>query len=225
MPSSNSRDGDQRHHDLRSTLTRQRILDSARQLFLLNGSAGVSIDQIAAQAGVSRASFYRYFNSKDVVFGSLITTEAERIARALPSIDPDDPDPCSALCQIGIAILETLNNPTTVATLRLVIGALGRFPQLGEEFLRNSLGLTVERIAAYLDARTADCDVRIDDSLAAAEEFARRCFGHMIERVLVPDQPFLTEAECTVVVEDILQNYANRRRDGARHGERRPHDA
>ena len=144
MPSNNPPHSDKRPHDLRSTLTKRQILDGARQVFLLNGYAGASIDQIINQSGVSKGSIYHHFDSKDVLFRSLIAAEAERIARALPTIDQDDPDPCSALRQIGMAILETLNNPATIATLRLIIGALGRFPGLGEEFLRNSLGQTVE---------------------------------------------------------------------------------
>lgn len=219
MPSNNPPGGSERQPDLRSTLTKRQILDGARQVFLMNGFAGASIDQITAQSGVSKASVYRYFDSKDALFGSLIAAEAERIARALPSIDPDDPDPGSALHQIGTAILETLNNPTTVATLRVIIGALGHFPQLGEEFRQNSLGPTVKQIAAYLDVGAAACDVRIDDSRAAADEFVRRCLAHVTERVLVPGLSFLTEAECTAVVEDILRNAGVRwRRDSVRHG-------
>lgn len=218
MPSDSQPGDSERQPDLRSTLTKRQILDGARQVFLMNGFAGASIDQITAQAGVSKASLYRYFNSKDALFGSLIAAEAERIARALPSIDSDDPDPGSALRQIGIAILETLSNPTTVVTLRLIIGALGRFPQLGEQFLRKSLGPTVEGIAAHVDVRATACEGRIDDSRAAAEEFARRCLAHVIECVLVPGQPFLTEAECTAVVEEILRNAGIRWRVGTRHG-------
>jgi TetR/AcrR family transcriptional regulator, mexJK operon transcriptional repressor len=178
MPSNNPCPGDKRQHDLRSTLTKRQILDGARQVFLLNGYAGASIDQIISQSGVSKGSIYHHFDSKDALFRSLIAAEAERIARALPPIDQDDPDPNSALRQIGIAILETLNNPATIATLRLIIGALGRDPGLGEEFLRNSLGQTVERIAADLDVRAAAGNLRIGNSRAAAEEFARRCLAH-----------------------------------------------
>ena len=207
-------------HDLRSTLTKSKILDGARQVFLLNGYAGASIDQITNQSGVSKGSIYHHFDSKDVLFNSLVAAEAERIARVLPSIDQDDSDPCSALRQIGIAVLETLNNPATIATLRLIIGALGRFPGLGEEFLRNSLGQTVEQIAAYLDVRATAGTLRIGNSRAAAEEFARRCLAHVMERVLVPHQPCLTEAECTAMVDDILRNCGIRWRDAVPHGAR-----
>ena len=220
MPSNNPPHSDKRPHDLRGTLTRHRILESAREVFLLNGYTSASIDQIINQSGVSKGSIYHHFDSKDALFKSLIAAEAERIARALPPIDHDDPDPCSALRQIGTAVLETLNNPATIATLRLIIGALGRFPGLGEEFLRNSLGQTVEQIAAYLDVLATAGTLRIGNSRAAAEEFARRCLAHVMERVLVPHQPCLTEAEWTGMVDDILRNCGIRWRDAVSHGGR-----
>ncbi|WP_262266116.1 TetR/AcrR family transcriptional regulator [Microvirga yunnanensis] len=219
MPNDNPPHSDKRPHDLRSTLTKRQILDGARQVFLLNGYAGTSIDQIINQSGVSKGSIYHHFDSKDALFRALIAAEAERIARALPSVDQDDPDPCSALRQIGLAVLETLNNPATIATLRLIIGALGRFPGLGEEFLRNSLGQTAEQIAAYLDLRASAGSLRIRSSRAAAEEFARQFMAHVMERVLVPHKPCLTEAECTAVVEDILRNSDIRRDTGRTAGE------
>lgn len=201
MPNDN-----ERRHDLRNSLTRRRIVEGARQVFLLNGFRGTSIDQIAADAAVSKRSLHHHFGSKEALFRSLVAEEAQRIAAALPSIDRDEPDPCSALRQIGGAVLETLNHPTTVTTLRLIIGALGNFPRLGEEFLRASLGPTIEQIATYLDLQAASGTVRIDNSRAAAEEFARQCLAHVIERLLVPGQAFLTEADCTAAVGDILRN-------------------
>ena len=201
MPNDN-----ERRHDLRNSLTRSRIVEGARQVFLLNGFRGTSIDQIATEVAVSKRSLHHHFGSKDALFRSLISEEAQRIAAALPAIDRDEPGPCSALRQIGSAMLETLNHPTTVTTLRLIIGALGSFPRLGEEFLRASLGPTVEQIATYLDLQAASGTVRIDNSRSAAEEFARQCLAHVIERLLVPGQAFPTEAECTAVIGDILRN-------------------
>lgn len=188
-------------------------------MFLLNGFRGASIDQIAAEAAVSKRSLLHHFGSKDALFRSLVTEEGERIAAALPSLDRDEPDPCSALRQIGGAVLETLNHPTTVATLRLIIGALGRFPRLGEEFLRTSLGPTMEQIATYLDLQSASGAIRIENSRATAEEFARQSLAHVIERLLVPGQAALTEAECAAVVGDILRNCSVRWQHGlTRHG-------
>ena len=62
----------------------------------------------------------------------------------------------------------------------------------------------MEGIAAYLDVNSASNGIRIVNSYAAAEEFARRCLTHVIERVLVPHHH--DGSECTAVIKDILRN-------------------
>lgn len=41
------------------------LLQTARELFSKNGFAAVTVDQIVETAGVSRSSFFRYFDTKD----------------------------------------------------------------------------------------------------------------------------------------------------------------
>lgn len=41
------------------------LLKTARELFSRNGFAAVTVDQIVETAGVSRSSFFRYFDTKD----------------------------------------------------------------------------------------------------------------------------------------------------------------
>jgi AcrR family transcriptional regulator len=196
--------GDGRTADLRSILKKRQILDGARQVFLLNGYAEASMDEIAVQAGVSKGTLYNHFDSKDDLFRSLIGAEAGRIIRELPSPDLEDPNSAAALRQIGIAILKVMEAPATVATLRLVIGALGRFPRLGEEFFTQTLGPTVERIAEYLDIHVAAGSIQIQDTHSAAEQFVRWCLAHAMERVLVPGQSLQTEADWSAWVEQVL---------------------
>jgi AcrR family transcriptional regulator len=44
---------------------RQRILDSAYDLFSRHGIRGVGVDEVIARAGVAKATLYRHFSSKD----------------------------------------------------------------------------------------------------------------------------------------------------------------
>jgi TetR/AcrR family transcriptional regulator, mexJK operon transcriptional repressor len=81
-------------------------------------------------------------------------------------------DPASALMEVGIAFLEVMEAPATVATLRWVIGALGCFPRLDEEFLTQNFGHIVTKIAEYFDTREAGGDSRNQDPHSAAEQFA-----------------------------------------------------
>jgi AcrR family transcriptional regulator len=57
---------------------RERILDTAVQLFYRDGIRAVGVDTIVEQSGVSKTSLYRVFDSKD----ALITAVADRQNRA-----------------------------------------------------------------------------------------------------------------------------------------------
>jgi TetR/AcrR family transcriptional regulator, mexJK operon transcriptional repressor len=190
--------------NLRIIRKKRQILDGARRIFLQNGYVEASMEEIAVQAGVSKGTLYNHFHNKDDLFKSLIHSEASRIAGKLPSPNLEGPNSGSALIPIGISILQVMEAAATVSTLRLVIGSLGRFPNLGEEFLMRSLGQTVEWIAEFLETHGAADGLPIQDSFAAAEQFTRRCLAPALERVLLPDRFRNTEADCSAWVAQAL---------------------
>jgi len=51
---------------------REKIVDSARRLFNLNGFDGVSVDAIMAEAGLTRGAFYSYFNGKSELYAEVL---------------------------------------------------------------------------------------------------------------------------------------------------------
>ena len=51
---------------------RSRIVESARQLFNLNGFERVSLDSIMAHAGLTRGAFYAYFESKSNLYAEVL---------------------------------------------------------------------------------------------------------------------------------------------------------
>jgi AcrR family transcriptional regulator len=61
----------------RANRTIATILDATRQIFLVRGYAGTTIDEIARVAGLSRGSFYTYFPSKRDV---LLTLGADSLS-------------------------------------------------------------------------------------------------------------------------------------------------
>ena len=52
--------------------TRKRILRSARRLFNRRGLSGVTIDEIMADAGLTRGGFYKHFNTKEELYTAAI---------------------------------------------------------------------------------------------------------------------------------------------------------
>lgn len=55
----------------RKLATRQRLLDSARELFAEQGFEATTVEQIAARAGVAKGTFFNYFERKEAVLYNL----------------------------------------------------------------------------------------------------------------------------------------------------------
>ncbi len=69
---------------------RQHILTAARDLFAKRGYHQTTIDDIVAEAGVARGTFYLYFEDKRAVFVDLIDRFNARISMAIMRIDTAD---------------------------------------------------------------------------------------------------------------------------------------
>ena len=69
---------------------RLKLIRSAAELFLTKGSAGVSMQDVAEAANVSRATLYTYFSSKDEIFDAavdgIIFSVSDRAKKALREI-------------------------------------------------------------------------------------------------------------------------------------------
>jgi AcrR family transcriptional regulator len=56
---------------------------AAEQLFLERGIEGTSVDDLTQHAGMSKGSFYRYFDDKEQLVGALLAPFGERVREAL----------------------------------------------------------------------------------------------------------------------------------------------
>ena len=68
--------------------TREKLLDAAADLFQARGVAAVSLDEVAAHAGVTKGAIYGNFTSKDDL---VFAVTAERTSKAVPVFDGDAP--------------------------------------------------------------------------------------------------------------------------------------
>jgi AcrR family transcriptional regulator len=75
---------------LQKTERRQQILGVARELFSKRGYHQTTIDDIVAQAGVARGTFYLYFEDKRAVFSDLVDRFAGQLSMAIVRIVTDD---------------------------------------------------------------------------------------------------------------------------------------
>lgn len=69
--------------------TRERILEAAMAEFAAHGLAGARVDRIALAAEANKNSLYRYFESKEGLFATVLQRTLERFYTEVP-FTPDD---------------------------------------------------------------------------------------------------------------------------------------
>lgn len=85
--------------------TRERIVDVATELFYANGLRAISADRIAAQAGITKVTFYRHFPTKDDLIVAYLERRAawERaVVEAARAASTDDPAKAFRMISAGI---------------------------------------------------------------------------------------------------------------------------
>lgn len=69
--------------------TRERILAATAQVLGNYGMTKLSLSEVAAQAGVSRPTLYRWFASKHDLLDAFVVWERRHYDRAVAAVDPD----------------------------------------------------------------------------------------------------------------------------------------
>lgn len=91
---------------------REQILDAAEVVFAVDGYEDVGTAVVAAEAGVSEPTLYRYFDSKRELYVAMLERNSERLLASWRKTAGDSPDPMSALVEIGTRYAEQLDeNP------------------------------------------------------------------------------------------------------------------
>src|SRR6185436_5747841 len=72
---------------------REAILSAASMLFGRQGYHATSVADVIAAAGISRGTFYLYFDNKDSIFLELMERFIQRIIAVLEVVDPQGENP------------------------------------------------------------------------------------------------------------------------------------
>jgi AcrR family transcriptional regulator len=174
--------------ETRTARKRRAILDAATTLFLREGYAATSMDQIAAAASVSKQTVYKQFADKQSLFREIVTgTVAEvfdPVAERVASL-PDGTDLATGLRVLARALLAQVIKPRVMQLRRLVIGEAGRFPELGRLFYDSGPGRTIDALAATFESLAARGTLRMQDPRLAAEHFNWLVMSTPLNRVML----------------------------------------
>lgn len=154
---------------------RRQILDGAHRLFIEKGFDAASMNDVYAATGVSKSTLYSYFKDKQELFVALIDEERERHARVVWATLDEGLDVASALTRFGERVASISAQDWVVRAYRTVLSVADRMPDLAKNFYESGRGHGERRLAEYLDARVADGNLAVSDTLLAAQQFFALC--------------------------------------------------
>jgi AcrR family transcriptional regulator len=184
----------------RSERSRLAILTAARDLLSETGYAGLTVEAIAARAGVGKQTIYRWWPGKGaVILDALVETAGDAAL-------PDTGDLRADLTLVLRAIVAELADPALSATTRaLTIETLGDEDLAGQvltRLLRPQMNAVQERLRAGQAAGQLRTDADLDQAVEAL-------IGPPYHRWLLRTGP-LTDAYADGVVELALAGLAPR---------------
>jgi len=161
------------------------ILAAAERAFLASGFGAVTMDAIAREAGVSKATVYAHFHGKEELFGAVIAHLSERRFGGFSADALDPLDIAASLTTIARRFLDLVLSPEAIALNRIIIGEVIRFPVLGQVFWAAGPERIRAQIEAFLRGAAEAGSLAISDARLAAEQFVVLARGEIHLRSLM----------------------------------------
>jgi TetR/AcrR family transcriptional regulator, mexJK operon transcriptional repressor len=183
------------------------ILAAAKRTFLAAGFGAVSMDTIAREAGVSKATVYAHFAGKEELFGAVIGRECELYFASFSAGELDPRDVRASLTALGRRFLELLLSPDSIALYRIILGEVRRFPGLGEVFWRAGPERQRAQIESFLQNAIATGTLAPADTRLAAEQFVSLVRGDIQLRHVLRLESDADRRVVSAAVEDAVATF------------------
>lgn len=190
------------------------ILEAAKRLFPRNGFAGISMDQIAAEAGVSKLTVYSHFGDKEALFAAAIRAKCDELLPA-DLFEVSYQGPLRAqLTAIGSGFFALISSEEAVSTHRMMIAPGNADDPLRKLFWEAGPKRTQDDFCSFLQARMQAGELEIEDPACAARQFFTLLKGELHTRLLCGLCARPTRSEVTAhidaAVDMFLRAYAVR---------------
>ena len=169
-----------------TALIEEEILRVALDQFVRHGY-GISMTRIVTAAGISKATMYSRFSSKEQLFRAIIRKQIERVAEAMPFDRAVAPDLERGLRNYAERTLEVSLERDFIEVNRLIYSEARRFPELAAAAAeRNALG--IEQLSAFIRDRAKADAISCKDPETIAECLIYLMRGWYMNAML-SDQP------------------------------------
>nr|WP_112311344.1 TetR/AcrR family transcriptional regulator [Pseudogemmobacter bohemicus] len=157
----------------------------ALRVFLRDGFEGASVDEIAREAGVSKATLYSYFPDKRVMFTEVFSIECQRQASEAETELAQTPPAPEFLTYAARRVIRFALSDFGRSLFRLVVGEVSRFPELARQFYANGPGMLRGKLVARLRELCERGELEITDFDLAVEQFVQLAKAAVHDRVML----------------------------------------
>jgi TetR/AcrR family transcriptional regulator, mexJK operon transcriptional repressor len=173
------------------------ILPAASRLFRADGYGATTMEAVAKEADVSKATLYVYFSGKRELFAAVIEAEGDLNSRALIAGEGGQEDMRQKLLRFGRAILNLLLAPETVGAYRMVTAEARQFPEIAHVFYERGPARLLGRLEEFFAGAMQSGKLRSAHPRRAAEQFVGLIRGDLQLRAMlaIDDNSNLQEDE------------------------------
>jgi len=183
------------------------VLKAALRLFLEQGYGATSMDAIAREAGVSKATLYAHLKNKEELFEAITTSCARLNATLHPVFEAGHQDIRAELLSFARDHVALLLSPEGAAMYRIVIAEAPRFPELGRAFFENGPAIRHGAMVDYLKTADERGLLKVDDARRAASEFFGMIGGMLHLRAMLGQGHRIDAAEQAAAVEHAVDAF------------------
>ena len=191
------------------------VVEGARTVFMREGFEGASVDEIARDAGVSKATLYSYFPDKQHLFLAVLTSECaaqsevEFLVSGQGTPAMDVPETLHFICT---QLITFVVSPFGQDIFRVCMAEAQRFPELGRAFYESGPKRWTRKIAEFLTSPRARAVLEIEDPLLAADQLAQLCRADLLLKIMFGVQPGATAEEIDRIAEEAVKTFLARYR-------------
>ena len=188
------------------------VISGARAVFMREGFEGASVDVIARDAGVSKATLYSYFPDKQRLFLEVLKQECAAQSEVDVLFEQSGLSVEEKLCVICRKLITFFLSDFGQEVFRVCVAEAQRFPELGRTFYESGPKTWGEKIAGFLRSPKARAVLDIEDAYLAADQLAQLCRTDLMVKVLFGVETNPTEAEIARVADEAVRTFLARYR-------------
>ncbi len=186
------------------------VVVGARAVFMREGYEGASVDEIARDSGVSKATLYSYFPDKQHLFMAVLTEECghqSEIEFTLGSGTMTVPESLHYICH---ALTSFVVSAFGRDMFRVCIAEAQRFPALGQAFYESGPRRWNRKISEFLQSPKARDALDIEDPFLAADQLAQLCRTDLLLKLMFGIVPSVSEEDIARIADEAVKTFMAR---------------